>query len=140
MFVAYDNIGFCRYSYLLANTKPPTLLFLTNLFTFVICFVARRRQFNNSGSDSIPMKGLKEHQTSIRNDGFSNDGNASLPIVVGDLPHTTPSGPYEEIDNGQHTYEALSERDKDTSYQKIIKQPISHHVMQKSVSLLLLMT
>ena len=84
------------------------------------------------------MKGLKEHQTSIRNDGFSNDGNAPLPLVVG--PHTTPTDPYEEIDSGRHTYEALSERDRDTSYQKIVKPPTSHRVKPKSVSLLLLMT
>ena len=82
------------------------------------------------------MKSLDEHQVSTRNDGFSDDGSTPLTVIIENLPNTTPTSLYEEIDDRQHTYEALFERDKYTSYQNITKYPSSHHVQHKSVSVL----
>ena len=64
---------------------------------------------------------------------FGNVDPNSEVIRMSDLGMAN-EGPYEEVDERRHTYEALSGRDKEASYQEIVKSPNFGHDKGKSVS------
>jgi len=78
----------------------------------------------------IPMSNLNNHRASITNVGYNNENNS--PTTQNPLVESAEDGVYHEIDDGRRAYEELRDREKEASYQKIVKKTKSDHSASKS--------
>jgi len=117
------------------STSIAALLFIVIVFLLVVIYRSRRqfKHFSNGKgkTDFLPMENLMGQKSTASNKGYNNEDNAHA--ANSKFGERNADTIYQEINDENIAYEELHRKEKEASYQEIIKNPKSQHVAGRSV-------